>query len=412
MPSRTECVDVLIIGAGVLGCGTARALLSENRSLRVKVLEKETREAVHQSGRNSGVVHAGYNQKPGTRKARFVVEGNRRLKKFCAEKGVPCTPHGILIVAHTDEELEVLQKLSARAEANGAEVRLLSRREVVEQEPYAVAKGGLLAPEAASFDAAGYTSALRREAENMGAAFTFGNAADRIDEEECAAVVHHGETRTRARLLINCAGLHADRIARMAGASVQARIVPFRGFYSQLRPQAAAKVRGHIYPTPNLQFPFLGVHLSRTWDNRVLVGPGAALALGREAYSFFSGNAADFAEMIRFAGFRKLWRRSEFLRLVSSEWRKSISRRAVAQEAGRMVPSLRESDLVPGPAGIRAQVVDCDGQLVDDLMTAETPHGLHVLNAVSPALTCSLPFCDELAARALMRLDGENSGER
>jgi (S)-2-hydroxyglutarate dehydrogenase len=397
-------IDVCITGAGVIGCALARALLVREPRLCVRVLEKEPEPALHQSGRNSGVVHAGYNQKPGTQKAEFVVRGSRALRQYCREHGVGVVEDGILVVARTPEEEATLGTLLERGIANGATVRLVGREEMRTIEPEVAGIAALHAPEGASLDARNYVLALAEDARSLGATLSCGDAVCALAETGGAVEVRTARESIKARIFVNCGGLHADRLAARMGVGAGYRIVPFRGYYSELVENQRSRVQAHIYPCPDLAFPFLGVHLSRTFDGHVLVGPGAALALGREAYGTFGVNLGDSVDLVRRAGFWRLVGSQRFRALVRSEWRKSVSRGAVAAEASELVPGIRREHLVPYRAGIRAQLVGRDGRLVDDLVVEETPRSVHVLNAVSPALTCSLPFAERLAEQTLGKL--------
>ena len=397
--------DVVVIGGGVLGCATARALLMARPGLKLCLLEKEAGTARHQSGRNSGVIHAGYNQKPGSLKAKFVVEGSRRLRVFCAEHNVPYVQDGILVLARNEKEAQTLETLHCRGEANGAQVKLIDGKDIARIEPEAKGIGALLAPEAASFDSRSYVKALAEHAQVLGAEFVFGQSVTRLEEN--AQGIHirtAGGVTFAARVLVNAGGLHADQLAWQLGVGQNYQIVPFRGYYSELIPDRRSLVRAHIYPCPDLNFPFLGVHLSRTFDGRVLVGPGAALATGREAYEFWRVQARDCVGMLRYRGFWQLCKSQDFKNLLRTEWKKSLSRRAVAAEARQLAPALRDNDLMPSRSGIRAQLVSLDGKLVEDLVMESTPTSVHVLNAVSPSLTCSLPFADHIAAQTLEKL--------
>ena len=404
--------DVIIAGGGVIGSAVARALLIRQPSLKVLLIEKENRLAAHQSSRNSGVVHVGYNQKPGTLKARLVVEGSRRLRAFCRETGVPLFEGGILVVARTQGEVETIQILCERGQANGARVRMIDREELARREPHATGIAALEAPEGASFDAHAYVQALANQARSMGTIVQFSEAAIGLEEKPGWVEVHArapGELAFhayQARVFINAAGLHADRLAWKMGCGCRYLVVPFRGYYSELAPDRRFLVNSHLYACPDLNFPFLGVHLSRNFDGRVRVGPGAMLALGREAYRLTDVHLADCREMLLFPGFWRMAVSPTFLRLLRQEWKKSFFRSAVAAEARMLVPELRTKDLRPSDSGIRAQLVSEDGKLVDDLVVEDTPRSIHILNAVSPALTCSLPFADILARQAVEKLGG------
>lgn len=385
--SRDARVDVAIVGAGAVGLSTAKALAEQGRS--VLVLEKEAGPAAHQSGRNSGVIHPGYNLTPGSRKAEYCVEGSRRLREYCAARGVKVEQGGILVVARTEGEAATLRRLDDRARANGVRARLLDEAGICVVEPHAAGIAALHAPEGASFDAPAYVRALAEDAQKAGARIQYG-------------VRVQDPARVEARVVVNAAGLHADRLA--GALCPDMRIVPFRGYYAELAPERAGLVRSHVYAAPDLEFPFLGVHLSRRVDGRVLVGPGAMLAFGREAYRFHHANAKDLASTLAWPGSWRFLARQSVLGFMKDEVAKSLSRRALAREAARLVPGLKASDLAPSFAGNRAQMIDRDGRLVEDIVVRETERSVHVLNAVSPGLTCSLPFGEALARLAIAKL--------
>jgi L-2-hydroxyglutarate oxidase len=391
--------DVIVIGAGAVGASTAMHLARQG--FRVALFEKEQAPARHQSGRNSGVIHAGYNLKPGSLKATFCVEGNRRLRTYCKERGIPLNEGGALVIARTEAELAVLRELKRRADANEVSAFLLEAREFAGIERHARGLEALHAPEVASFDAEAYTRAVLNEAETDGARVEFGVRVQAIDDEGKAGT-RHVRLRCSAGTIeaagvVNCAGLYADRLAGQLARDY--RVIPFRGYYAELRPQRRDLVQSHIYSTPDLGLPFLGVHLSRRTDGRVIVGPGAMLAFGREAYTFAAFNLRDLWETVSWPGFLRLLGDSRFRALVRREVAKSLSLAAVCREAQLLVPELASGDLVRSYAGNRAQLVSRDGKLVDDIVVVETPRVLHVLNAVSPGLTCSLPFGEYLARR-------------
>ncbi|MBI4503309.1 MAG: L-2-hydroxyglutarate oxidase [Gemmatimonadetes bacterium] len=393
--------DIIVIGAGAIGASTALHLA--RRGAKVTLLEKEAQPAQHQSGRNSGVIHAGYNLKPGSLKARYCVEGSRRLRQYCREKDIPMFQGGILIVARTETERSVLAELKTQADGNGVQAIMLSREELKKIEPHAEGIAALQAPEGASFDTEAYVRSLLAEATALGAQVTYG--VEVTDSRETAGNVTVRTTNgsLTAAVLVNCAGLQADRVAGPVAADM--RVIPFRGYYAELVPSAHHLVNSHIYAAPDLAFPFLGIHLSRKSDGRVIVGPGAMLAFGREAYHFFGGNLRDLWQSLTWPGFRRMCRDSRFLELVRSETLKSLSLRYIWKEARLLVPELKASDLVRSYAGNRAQMVSRDGKLVDDIVVRDTGRTVHVLNAVSPGLTCSLPFGEEIANRCLAKLE-------
>ncbi|HEY9870835.1 MAG TPA: FAD-dependent oxidoreductase, partial [Candidatus Obscuribacterales bacterium] len=297
-----DTVDVVVIGGGVIGCAIARALLSAWPSLCLCLIEKEQEPARHQSGRNSGVVHVGYNQKPGTLKAKFVVEGSRRVREYCREKGVPCIEDGIIVVARNDAEVETVRELYRRGTENGARVDLIGPSDISRLEPHVKGNAALYAPEGASFASRGYVLALAQDAASLGAALLLGESVMALAEGGNHVIVTTDKRTLQTRLLINAAGLHADRFAHMLGCGRGYQIVPFKGEYYELVPDRRFLVRSHVYPAPDLNFPFLGVHFSRTVDGKIIVGPGALLAGGRECYGRFQVNARNLLSMTSFQG--------------------------------------------------------------------------------------------------------------
>ena len=393
-------VEVAVIGAGAVGISTAFHLA--RTGVDVAVLEKEPGPAMHQSGRNSGVIHAGYNLKPGSLKAEYCVEGNRELHQYCAERGVPVSGGGILVVAQSDRQIDVVRELDARAQANGVRVTLLSEDEIKDVEPHARGIGALRALDGASFDARSFVHALASDAVRSGARLLFDRRVESVVDNDRGVAIETNRGCVVARVAVNAAGLYADILAD--GLADDMRVIPFRGYYAELKPQRTGLVRSHIYATPDLNFPFLGVHLSKRTDGRVIVGPGAMLAFGREAYSFGSMKGGLLGKTVSWPGFYRMMRTPKFRDLLRREVKKSLAIRHIAREAMELVPEIHEDELVRSFAGTRAQLVDRLGKLVDDIVVRETPHSVHVLNAVSPGLTCCLPFGRELARRATEKL--------
>src|SRR6266516_2762849 len=365
-------IDVVIIGAGAIGASTALHLARAGR--RVMVLEKEPGPALHQSGRNSGVVHAGYNVKPGTAKARFCLEGNRQLRAYCAERGIPLEVGGILVVARTEPERAVLAELHQRGTGNGVDVRMLDAEGIRAAEPHAVGIEALQAREAGSFDARAYVHALAGDAVRAGAQILYDTRVLRIEDASLRdPAAGSGDITLRtskgpvtARVAVNAAGLYADMLAGALAPDM--RVIPFRGYYAELAPARRNLVRSHIYPAPDLNFPFLGVHLSRRTDGRVIVGPGAMLAFGREAYRLAQVQPRDLLSTLLWPGFYRMIMQPRFRALVRSELMKSLFLAPVAAEARLLIPELEPGDLVRSYAGNRAQVVSRSGDLVDDIV--------------------------------------------
>ncbi|MDT8342677.1 MAG: L-2-hydroxyglutarate oxidase [Longimicrobiales bacterium] len=401
--------DIAVIGGGIVGLATARALLLDGITDAVMVLEKEGAPATHQSTRNSGVLHAGLQYRPGSEKARLARAGIRAMTEYCAHHGVAHEICGKLVVATDPEELPRLEEMLDRGRANGLRgLRRLTPEEVREREPHVRAAGALLVPEEGIVDYAGVAAALVREIREAGGEIRTGAEVRAIVRERGAAraadrpgprwrlVTAAGEVT--ARVLVNCAGLHADRIARMAGEPPPARILPFRGEYRKLRPERSRLVRHLIYPLPEPGFPFLGVHFTRRVDGSVDAGPNAVLAFAREGYRFSTVSPRDLGEALAFPG---LWRfLARHPRMVRRELLQSAFPSRLLRALQRLVPEVRSRDLVAGDAGVRAQAVLPTGEFVHDFLWVERPGAVHVVNAPSPAATASLVIGREIARRA------------
>ncbi|ELZ28405.1 FAD dependent oxidoreductase [Halogeometricum pallidum JCM 14848] len=389
--------DVAIVGGGCVGLSVAKHLAART-NLDVAVLEKEYHLAAHQSGRNSGVLHPGFNYPPDSEKARFATEGTRRMKEYCAAHDVPCEERGVLVVAQTDREAAHLETLAERAEANGVEYELLdSRDEIREHEPHAVGRAALHAPEAASVDSQQYVYALTREIQRAGVSLYTGHAVSRVERTDDGYRLATSNSDVEASYLVNAAGLHADTLAHQVGVGESYQVVPFRGEYYELTPERADLCRTMIYPTPDPDLPFLGVHYTRRTDGKVIVGPNAVLAFGREAYDNTDVDPAELVETLRYEGFRKLLASKTMLSAAWEELNKSYRKRKFTEASQRLVPEVRGGDLTESYAGIRAQLVSDEGELVEDPLFIEREDAVHILNAVSPGLTSSLPFGDHIA---------------
>jgi L-2-hydroxyglutarate oxidase len=394
--------DVAVIGGGIVGLATAYQLTRQRPGVRIVVLEKERRWAAHQTGHNSGVIHSGVYYAPGSRKARYAVEGARQMVDFCREHGLPVQVTGKLIVATTEAERAQLDRLHDRGIANGVRVERLDRAGLTEREPHA---GGIAALYVADTGICDYVAVARtygRLAAAAGAALRVATPVTGLRPDERGVTVHTGRGEFRAAVVVNCAGLHCDRVAALSGVSVPARIVPFRGEYYELPAERRSLVRGLIYPVPNPDFPFLGVHFTKMIDGSVHIGPNAVLALRREGYRWRSVSPRDLTQTLTYPGFWRLARAN--WREGAAEMRRSLSRRQFAAAARRLLPDLADTDLVRAGAGVRAQAVTRDGSLVDDFLLVERDRLVHVLNAPSPAATASLPIGAEIATRVAARL--------
>ncbi|MER7762727.1 L-2-hydroxyglutarate oxidase [Streptomyces sp. NPDC097619] len=387
--------DVLVVGGGIVGLSTAYALSRLAPGTRVVVLEKEPGPARHQTGRNSGVIHSGIYYRPGSLKARFAVRGAAEMVEFCERHDIPHEVTGKLIVATRSEELPRLHTLVQRGRENGIPVRELGPAQIAEYEPEVA---GLAAIHVGTTGIVDYPAVAERLARSSGAEVLYGAEVDRISRRPHGVAVGTTSGQViRARALVNCAGLHCDRVARLAGDDPGMRIVPFRGeFYDLARP---GLVKGLVYPVPDPAFPFLGVHLTRGTGGGVHVGPNAVLALAREGYDWSTIRPRDVLGTAAWPG---MWR------VAARHWpygigevHRSVSKAAFTTAVRRLLPSVTAEDLVPAPAGVRAQAVLRDGTLVDDFLIREAPRTVHVLNAPSPAATAALPIGRHIAERAL-----------
>ncbi|MFB6266526.1 MAG: L-2-hydroxyglutarate oxidase [Halodesulfurarchaeum sp.] len=390
--------QVVVIGGGVVGLSTAKHL-AEGTDLDVALVEKESRFAVHQSGRNSGVLHPGFNYDPDSIKADFAVEGTSRLKEYARENDVPLSEFGVVVVAQDDAEEERLHELSAQAAENGVRTEILDPEELAEHEPHATGQAALYAPEAASIDSPQYVHQLARDVQAAGTSVYLGTTVEKLLPGPDGYQLRTDKGPIEASFLVNAAGLHADTLAHQLGVGTEYQIVPFRGEYYEVIPDRRHLVETMIYPTPDPDLPFLGVHFTRRTDGKVIVGPNAVLAFGREAYRNTDFDLDDLKETLTYRGFWRLLSRPKMLSVAVAELNKSYRKERFTRAAQRLVPEVESSDLRRSFAGIRAQVVREDGTLIKDPVFVEESDAIHVLNAVSPGLTASLPFGDHLAER-------------
>jgi L-2-hydroxyglutarate oxidase len=391
--------DLAIVGAGIVGLATARELQRREPDARIVVLEREDRVGVHQTGSNSGVAHAGIYYQPGSLKAKLCVEGLRRLYDFCDEHDVAYERCGKVIVALDRSELGRLDELERRGRANGVPgLRRIGADEIRELEPHATGIEGLHSPQTGIVDFAGVARALATQLEAEGGVLATGCAVGAFDIRNGRTAITHARGETRARRVIVCAGAWSDRLAVAAGADPDPRIVPFRGGYLKLRPERRQLVRSLIYPVPDPDLPFLGVHLTKRVDGEILLGPTALVVGALDAYRLRTIRARDLRATLSWPGSWKMMRR--FWRTGISELRMATSRRAFVAACARYVPELRAEDVIDGPAGIRAQAVGRDGALVDDFVFSEASGALFVRNAPSPAATSSLAIASFIADRA------------
>jgi L-2-hydroxyglutarate oxidase LhgO len=389
---------IAVVGGGILGLATARLLATSRPGDEVVVLEKERAVASHQTGHNSGVVHAGLYYAPGSLKARLCTRGRELMKEFCDEKGVVYDECGKVVVATRPDEVEPLRRLHERATTNGVPgLRWLDGAELAEVEPHAAGVAGLHSPYTAIVDFVAVANAMADDIRCVGGEIRTGAPVARVIRNGSRPRVElpEGETLEADRVIV-CAGLQSDRLARASGEDPEPRIVPFRGEYYALAPGRTHLVRGLIYPVPDPTLPFLGVHLHRRFDGSVWVGPNAVLATALEGYRRGSFDFKELAETLAWPGTRRMILRH--WRAGVGELYRSAVKRAFVSELQRYVPELAVNDVVPAPAGVRAQAVDRDGSLVDDFRLGVTEHVVWVRNAPSPAATSSLAIAEELVS--------------
>jgi (S)-2-hydroxyglutarate dehydrogenase len=391
-----------VVGGGILGAATARRLLQVEPGAAVTVLEKESELARHQSGRNSGVVHAGLYYQPGSLKARLCRRGVGLLKEFCGEHGLTYDECGKVLVALDEVERTRLADIEDRARQNGVPgIRQLTAGELREIEPHVQGVAGLHSPSTAIVDFGSITRALAADAEKAGATVRRSVRVTGIAERGDEVVVTSTDGEEAFDHVVICAGLQADRLAALAGHEPDPRIVPFRGEYYLLRPERRHLVRGLVYPVPDPRYPFLGVHLTLRYDGEVMVGPNAVLALAREGYSWRDVSAADLREVVAWQGFRRFARKH--WRTGARELSGSLRKRKFVAAARRYVPELEVSDVLPGPSGVRAQALAQDGSLVDDFRVSRRGRVVSLRNAPSPAATSSLAIAEHLVDLVLDR---------
>jgi L-2-hydroxyglutarate oxidase len=389
--------DFVVIGAGIVGLATAHEITQRHPHATVTVLEKEDRVAAHQTGHNSGVIHAGVYYKPGSLKAELCRAGAASMVEFCQTYAIPYQISGKLIAAASEDELPRLTALYERAVANGLDVRLIGPEEARDYEPHVACVSAIHVASTGIVDYSQVCRQLSELVDKAGGSVRLGTRVRAIRPDGDRLVVETTAGAVRADYLVNCAGLHSDRVAKLAGLTPPARIIPFRGEYYELRPDRRDLVRGLIYPVPDPQFPFLGVHLTRMIDGSVHAGPNAVLALAREGYSWGKIRPRDIADEASYGG---LWRLArKHLRYGLTEVRRSLSTAKFAQSLARLVPEVDRDDIVRAGAGVRAQAIARDGSLVDDFLIVKARRQVHVLNAPSPAATSSLEIAKHIVGQ-------------
>ena len=394
--------DVAVIGGGIVGLATAYQLTQHHPNVEVTVLEKEPDLAHHQTGHNSGVLHSGIYYKPGSLKAVNCREGKRAMEAFCDREDIPYELCGKVIVAIEDWEVPILERIFERGQANGVACEMIGPERLKELEPHVPGRRAIHVPEAGIVN---YRQVCQRLAERVT------ESGGRILTHARVTAMQHRNGHTvletpagavEARAVINCAGLHSDRVTALSGQDPAVKIVPFRGEYYELRPQAHHLCRTLIYPVPDPNFPFLGVHFTRMIQGGVECGPNAVLAFAREGYTKRDINLRDLAETLSYSGFLKL--AAKYWRTGLGEMWRSFSKKAFVRALQKLIPEIQEADLETAPAGVRAQAITPEGNMVDDFMIQETDHVVNVCNAPSPAATASLNIGKLLAEKVTSHL--------
>jgi L-2-hydroxyglutarate oxidase len=395
--------DVLVVGGGIVGLATAWKLQQARPELKIGLVEKEQVLGKHQTGNNSGVLHSGLYYKPGSAKAQLAVEGLQQMLAFCREHKIPHDQCGKIVVATAPDELPRLESLWERGTANGLKgLRKLRPPEIKEIEPHAAGIAAIHVPQEGIVDYPAVTSKLGELIKSGKGEIHLGARVNQLMPEPGGWTVRSTAGDFHARFVVTCAGLHSDRLAKMAGSKPSARIVPFRGEYYKIRPERQFLVRNLIYPVPDPKFPFLGVHFTRLIHGGIEAGPNAVLALAREGYHWTRINLRDSCEALLFPG---LWRfLAAYPSMCGYEIRRSLSRSEFTRSLQKLVPEIQSDDLAPGGAGVRAQAMTNDGKLVEDFHFEDGERALHVLNAPSPAATASLAIGERICQKVLTRL--------
>ncbi len=396
-------LDVIVVGAGIVGLATSLKILEKNPSLKLLILEKEDGVAKHQTGNNSGVIHSGIYYKPGSLKAQNCVNGYKMLIDFCRENGVRYNICGKVIVATSENEIPVMENIFKRGEQNGLQgLKKLNKKELREKEPHVDSVAGIFVPQTGIID---YTEVSEKYLElikRFDAKIEFGSRVENIvvKNNVCEVITNGGSYQSK--VIVTCAGLFADRITKITHPDLPLRLIPFRGEYYKLKEEKKKLVNSLIYPVPNPSFPFLGVHFTRMIDGEVECGPNAVLSFKREGYTKTSFNLRDTIETFSWGGFHTMIRKHWKMGL--GEFYRSYNKKAFVRALNKLIPEIIEDDLIPGGAGVRAQACVKDGSLLDDFYIVEDKRVIHVCNAPSPAATASLSIGDFIADKVLGKL--------
>jgi L-2-hydroxyglutarate oxidase len=392
--------DITIIGAGIVGLATAYKIQEKNPGLKIQVLEKENRVSAHQTGNNSGVIHSGIYYKPGSLKARNCTYGYKLLLDYCDENDIPYEICGKVIIASDKQELPGMEFLYKRGIENGLEgLKLLKKDELNDYEPHVIGMGGIWVPQTGIIDFKKVSQKLEENIKAKGAEFYFGQKVQGIKIKKREAIISTPSQSFSSKLVINCAGLYSDKIARYTHQNVSVKIIPFRGEYYKIKPGKRHLVKNLIYPVPDPSFPFLGVHFTRMIDGGIEAGPNAVLAFAREGYKKTQINFPELAETLTWPGFLKV--ASKYWKTGFGEMYRSFSKKAFTRALQKLIPEIEEKDLEIGGAGVRAQACDRSGGLMDDFLIYENENAINICNAPSPAATSSLSIGEAIAKIAL-----------
>ncbi|MCL7749614.1 L-2-hydroxyglutarate oxidase [Halalkalibacter alkaliphilus] len=399
--------DFAIIGGGIVGLSTGLALYDRFPNAKVLLLEKEDQLAQHQTGRNSGVIHSGIYYKPGSFKARFAREGSRSMTEFCQIHNIDHDICGKVIVATTKEELLLLDNLYERGLQNELAIKKIYQEELKEIEPHVNGLAAIHVPMAGIVNYKQVSEKFAEIIREKGGVIQLGTKVEKITENSDEVIIETNKDIYKAKLIINCSGLQSDRMAKIAGYKTDMKIIPFRGEYYKLKPEKRYLVKNLIYPVPNPNFPFLGVHFTRMIDGEIDAGPNAVLSFKREGYRKKDFNAKDFFEVMGYSGFWKLARK--YMGEGLEEMSRSFSKARFVASLQELIPEIEEDDVVPGPTGVRAQALKNDGSLVDDFHIVVGKKSIHVCNAPSPAATASIEIGKEVVKRIPDHLFEKNS---
>jgi (S)-2-hydroxyglutarate dehydrogenase len=387
--------DIIVIGGGIVGLSTAFSLSRRFPHANLAVLEKESAWARHQTGNNSGVIHSGIYYKPGSLKAKFATEGSRQMIQFCREHGVDYDQCGKVIVATKPSELPLLENLFQRGMANGLDLSLIGKEQIKEEEPYVKGLKAIKVPQAGIVDYKQVCEKMVHDLTQRGAELHLNTEVKQVMEHDHNVEIVTDKKTFQTKYIVNCTGLQSDRVTRMAGVEIDLQIIPFRGEYYELIPEKHHLVKNLIYPVPNPDFPFLGVHFTRMIGGGVEAGPNAVLSLKREGYKKTDFDMKDLSEVMTYKGFWKL--ASKYWKEGAKEMWRSYSKKAFVKSLQELIPSVQEEDLVPASSGVRAQALQSDGTLVDDFFIVPGKRSIHVCNAPSPAATACFPIGKAIA---------------